>query len=167
VNSYEVTDPETDTHIFTVTGHRFLAIPCVDANDLPTEDQSCGHTVAERNYASCTSSGCHGDETAARSAMLAAQARIEDLVADLDAMISSPSMPAGEISATDTRFTVAEGARFNAQLGAIESSAIHNPYLTEALLLASIDAVEDQYGIASPVGAREAELAALVARFGR
>jgi predicted CXXCH cytochrome family protein len=167
VNSYEVTDPETDTHIFTVTGHRFLAIPCVDANNLPTEDQSCGHTVAERNYASCTSSGCHGDETAARSAMLAAQARIEDLVADLDAMISSPSMPAGEISATDTRFTVAEGARFNAQLGAIESSAIHNPYLTEALLLASIDAVEDQYGIPSPVGAREAELAALVARFGR
>jgi predicted CXXCH cytochrome family protein len=165
VNSYEVTDPDTGAHIFNVTGHRFLAIPCVDANNLPTEDQSCGMTVAERNFASCTSSGCHGDETAALSATLLAQGRIEDRVSDLNAMLAL--VPAAEFSTTDTRFTVAEGSRFNAQLGAITSSAIHNPFMTEALLLASIEAVEDTYGIPSPSSARTAELAALVARFGR
>jgi predicted CXXCH cytochrome family protein len=165
VNSYEVTDPDTGSHIFSVTGHRFLAIPCVDANNLPTEDQSCGMTVAERNFASCTSSGCHGDETAALSATLTAESRIEDRVADLNAMLAL--VPAAEFSTTDTRFTVAEGSRFNAQLGAITSSAIHNPFLTEALLLASMDAVEDTYGIPSPTSARDAKLAALVARFGR
>jgi hypothetical protein len=76
-------------------------------------------------------------------------------------------VPANQFSTTDTLFTVAEGARFNAQLGAIESSAVHNPFLTKALLIASMDAVEAQYGIPAPVSAREAEIAALVARFGR
>ncbi|MGE0159972.1 MAG: cytochrome c3 family protein [Gemmatimonadales bacterium] len=164
VNSYDVTDPDTGGHIFTVTGHRFLAIPCVDSNDLPTDDQSCGKTVNERNFASCTSSGCHGDETAALSALLTAQTRIEDRVADLNAMLAL--VPTTEFSTTDTRFTVAEGARFNAQLGEIESSAVHNPFLTEALLIASMDAVSDTYGIPAPVDARTANLAAIVARYG-
>jgi len=44
-------------------------------------------------------------------------------------------------------FTVGEGAKFNAGLGAITSSAVHNPFLTEALLTASIQAVTDEYGI--------------------
>ena len=73
MNSYEVTDAVTGDFVFNVTGHRFLAIPCVDANDLPTEEQSCGKTVGERNFASCTTSGCHGDETAALSALLTAE----------------------------------------------------------------------------------------------
>jgi len=163
VNSYDVTDPATGSHIFSVTGHRFLPIPCVDANNIPTEDQSCGKTVAERNFASCTSSGCHGDEVAALSALTLAQTRIEDRVADLNALLAM--VPANQFSSTDTVFTVAEGARFNAQLGAIESSAVHNPFLTEALLLSSIEAVEDQYGLVAPVGSRE-RLQALVSRYG-
>jgi len=164
VNSYEVTDSTTGAHVFTVTGHRFLAIPCVDANNLPTEDQSCARTTQARNFASCTSSGCHGDETAALSALLVAEARIDDRVADLNAMLAL--VPPGEISSTDTRFTVAEGARFNAQLGDIESSAVHNPYLTEALLLASIDAMTDQYGIPAPVSPGAPDLVSLIRRFG-
>jgi predicted CXXCH cytochrome family protein len=163
VNSYEVTDPDTGGHLFTVTGHRFLPIPCVDANDIPTDDQSCGKTEQERNFASCTASGCHGDETAALSALTLAQTRIEDRVADLNAMLAL--VPATEISKTDTVFTVAEGATFNAQLGAIESSAVHNPFLTEALLLSSIEAVEDRYGIPAPTSSAD-RLRALVSRFG-
>ena len=62
-------------------------------------------------------------------------------------------------------FTVAEGARFNQQLGEIESSAVHNPFLTEALLLSSIEAVEDRYGLVAPVGAAD-RLRALVSRYG-
>jgi predicted CXXCH cytochrome family protein len=163
VNSYEVTDPDTGNHLFNVTGHRFLPIPCVDANNVPTVDQSCGKTVAERNFASCTSSGCHGDETAALSALTLAQTRIEDRVADLNAMLDL--VPSNQFSSTDTVFTVAEGATFNAQLGEIESSAVHNPFLTEALLLSSIEAVEDQYGIPAPTSSAN-RLQALVSRYG-
>jgi predicted CXXCH cytochrome family protein len=163
VNSYEVTDPDTGSHLFSVTGHRFLPIPCVDANDIPLEVQSCGDTVEERNFASCTSSGCHGDETAALSALLLARSRIDDRVADLSAMLAL--VPSTEISSTDTLFTVAEGATFNKQLGEIRSSAVHNPFLTEALLLSSIEAVEDRYGIPAPTSSAD-RLRALVSRFG-
>jgi hypothetical protein len=135
----------------------------VDGNDIPTDDQSCGKTELERNFASCTASGCHGDETAALSALTLAQTRIEDRVADLNAMLAL--VPGTEISKTDTVFTVAEGATFNAQLGAIESSAVHNPFLTEALLLSSIEAVEDRYGIPAPTSSAD-RLRALVSRFG-
>ncbi|MDF2697174.1 MAG: hypothetical protein K0S65_5557, partial [Labilithrix sp.] len=148
---------------FSVTGHRFLPIPCVDANDIPTEDQSCGKTESERNFSSCTSSGCHGDETAAVSALTLAQGRIADRVAELNALLAT--VPTTEFSSTDTLFTVAEGARFNQQLGEIESSAVHNPFLTEALLLSSIEAVEDRYGLVAPVGAAD-RLRALVSRYG-
>jgi predicted CXXCH cytochrome family protein len=164
VNSYDATDADTGAHLFTVTGHRFVAIPCVDANDVPTDDQSCAVTTQDRNFASCTTSGCHGDETAAVSALTTAQADIASRVAQLNAQLAQ--VPTTEFSSTDTLFTVAEGARFNAQLGAITSSAVHNPYMTTALLLASIQAVQDTYGVAPVSGNASSELAALVARFG-
>jgi predicted CXXCH cytochrome family protein len=164
VSSYEVTDPDTGSQIFTVTGHRFLPIPCVDANNIPTDDQSCGKTVGERSFASCTSSGCHGDETAALSALILAQTRIEDRVAELNALLAL--VPASQFSSTDKVFTVAEGARFNAQLGEIESSAVHNPFMTEALLLSSIDAVETTYGLPSMSSGVAVDLQALISRYG-
>jgi hypothetical protein len=57
----------------------------------------------------------------------------------------------GEIDATDPTFTVAEGAWFNWNLanfgGNSVSSSTHNPFLTEALLVATIQAMTDQYGV--------------------
>ncbi|HUP50961.1 MAG TPA: cytochrome c3 family protein [Longimicrobiales bacterium] len=165
INSYEVTDPDTGSHIFSVTGHRFLAVPCVDSNGVPTEDQSCPQTETERNFASCTTSGCHGDAIAARSALDAAEGRISDLVDELNALLAQ--VPATEFSTTDTIFTVAEGARFNALLGAVKSSATHNPFMTEALLRSSMDAVRDQYNLpAAAGGSQEEALRALVERWG-
>jgi predicted CXXCH cytochrome family protein len=163
VNSYEATDADTGAHLFTVTGHRFLAVPCVDANDVPTDDQSCAMTEQARTFASCTTSGCHGDETAAVSALNAAQGRIASRVTELDDLLAM--VPADQFSSTDTLFTVAEGARFNSQLGAITSSAIHNPYLTEALVLSSIEAVEDEYSLPAISGTAPRDLASLVHRF--
>jgi hypothetical protein len=148
VNSHEVTDPESGDHVFSATGHLFKPVPCVDAQGVPQADDSCALTVEARDFGSCTASGCHGDEDAALSAMLLAQGRIADLVADLEAMLDG--VPADQFSSADTIFTVAEGAQFNAQLGAIESSAIHNPFMTEALLTSSITAVQDQYGVTPP-----------------
>jgi len=171
VNSYEITDPDTGSHLFTVTGHRFLPVPCVDASEIPTVGQSCGYTEPERNFSSCTTSGCHGDETAALSALLTARGEIEGYTEQLDSLLGRvrASFP-NAFSNTDTLFTVAEGAEFNAKLGAIESSAIHNPFLTKALLLASIDIVETTYGVTYPVGpaavSAEEALRELVARWG-
>jgi predicted CXXCH cytochrome family protein len=164
VNSYDVTDPDTGSHLFSVTGHRFLPIPCVDANNIPTDLQTCGKTVAERNFASCTASGCHGDETAAFSALTLAQTRIASRVAELYALLAQ--VPSTQFSSTDTLFTVAEGAKFNAQLGEIASSAVHNPFLTEALLLSSIDAVRGTYALPALSSDYEEDLQALVSRYG-
>jgi hypothetical protein len=145
VNSYEVSDPESGDHVFSATGHLFKPVPCVDAQGVPQADDSCDKTVEARSFDACTASGCHGDETAALSAMLLAQSEVADLVAELESMLDQ--VPADQESSADTIFTVAEGARFNAQLGAIESSAIHNPFMTKALLNASIQAVQDRYGV--------------------
>ena len=164
VNSYQATDPDTGAQQFTVTGHRFLPIPCVDANNIPTTAQTCGKTVAERNFASCTSSGCHGDETAALSALTLAQARIANRVTQLNSLLAL--VPPTQFSSTDTVFTVAEGAKFNAQLGEITSSAVHNPFLTEALLLSSIDAVKARYGLPALTNGPQEDLESLIARYG-
>jgi hypothetical protein len=145
VNAYEVVDPESGDHVFTATGHLFKAIPCLNEDGVPTADDSCALNTTERTFATCATAGCHGDEDAALSAMLLAQTEIAGLVDDLEALLAQ--VPADQFSATDTIFTVAEGAQFNAELGAIESSAVHNPFMTEALLRASITAVEDTYNL--------------------
>jgi predicted CXXCH cytochrome family protein len=65
VEAFSTTDAVTGDFIG-VTGHRFLPIPCVDANGAPTGATDCLDT--QRRFAACTASGCHGNENAARSA---------------------------------------------------------------------------------------------------
>ncbi len=148
VNSFTVTDPTSGDVVFSATGHLFKPIPCIDAQGIPTGDDSCGMNTTERTFASCTTSGCHGSADAALSAMLISQARIAALVTVLDGLLDlvkqvSPTA----FDTSDGVLSVAEGANFNAGLGDIKSSAIHNPFLTEALLTASIDAVQNEYGV--------------------
>jgi predicted CXXCH cytochrome family protein len=146
VHRLEVTD-ETGAFVFSATGHLFKPIPCLDADGIPTPNEDC--TLEERSFDSCTESGCHGSEAAARSAYIVATSRIDDLVEQLNALLDQ--VPESEFSVEDNVYTVGEGAKFNAELGEIRSSAIHNPFLTEALLEASIRAVESTYGVqASP-----------------
>lgn len=145
VSSFEITDPDSGNHLFTATGHLFKPIPCLDGDRIPTADDSCPYTTQARSFASCTTAGCHGSADAALSALLVADQRIEDLVTELEGLLAM--VPASAFDDADGVYTVAEGARFNAELGAIKSSAVHNPFLTEALLTASIDAVMDEYGL--------------------
>jgi hypothetical protein len=75
----------------------------------------------------------------------------------------------GEIDGTNPTFTVAEGAFFNYHLaifgGSTLGAAAHNPFLVRAQLLASQQAVEDEYGV-SPASPKdyEAEIQAVLAR---
>lgn len=165
VNRFEVTDKVTGDFVFQATGHLFEAIPCLDSQGIPTTGD-CALTVTARAWKGCTGSGCHGDPTAARSALIAAATDVRDKANTLLELLETvdPNLEAsgGEIDGNDPRFTVAEGAFFNYNLAVhgggegsgrpdtlltVAPSTVHNPFLMRALLSASIQAVQDQYGL--------------------
>lgn len=155
VNKYDVTDAATGDFVFHATGHLFKAVPCVDANGIPTNSDDCGYTTTERSFLACATAGCHATPDAAESALLLSSTRIQNDADDLmsQLLVVDPNLgtAGGEIDGTVSTFTVAEGAFFNYNLATfqdnVHGSATHNPFLTEALLLASIVAVEDAYGV--------------------
>ena len=144
VTNYQVTDQETGAFQLQVVGHTFQAIPCV-ANGVPqAPGTECG--LDTRDFTSgCTTSGCHGSREAAVSAYTTANAVIADLIAEVQAELAQ--VPAGELSPSDGRFTVADGANFNVELASLPGSPVHNPFLIEQLLLASSAALEATYGL--------------------
>ncbi|MCG6955785.1 MAG: hypothetical protein LJF04_07330 [Gemmatimonadetes bacterium] len=140
VSRFEVTDPATGDFTFQATGHVFSAIPCLDADGKPTTGDC---DVSQRSFQACTGSGCHGSEDVARAAMATVLARRDLLVGEIDALLAQ--VPSTEFSTTDDRYTVAEGSQFNRDLAAMDGEPIHNPFLVEALLIASIDALKTTY----------------------
>ncbi len=148
VQSYDVTDPATGNFVFHATGHLFLAVPCLNDKGVPTADTTC--TIDQRQFAACATSGCHGTPGAARSAFLVATQRIADLNAQLKAMLAQ--VPASQFNPADSVYTTAEGAKFNTGLADLPGSPVHNPFLMEALLTASIKQVNREYGVTIPSG---------------
>ena len=77
--------------------------------------------------------------------------RADELIALLEVVDPNLEEPGGEIDATNPSFTVAEGAFFNWSLanhgGSLTGATVHNFQVTQALLDASIRAVEDEYGL--------------------
>jgi predicted CXXCH cytochrome family protein len=159
VAQFEVTDEETGEFQFSATGHLFAAIPCVDDQGIPTAGD-CEVTTTARSFQSCTASGCHGSQQAASSALQVASNRLQDradqLLSQLEQVDPGLDESGGEIDPSDPTFTVAEGAFFNYHLavfgGSTRGGAAHNPFLTEALLVASIQAVEQEYGVSPSLG---------------
>jgi predicted CXXCH cytochrome family protein len=146
VNRYEITDKLTGKFVFRATGHTFQAIPCVDAQGIPLPSQTdCLEEDPRRSFGACVT--CHLSETAARSARSVARARLSRLADEVDSLYVR--IPASEKVANDTKITTAEGARFNAQLARQPGTPIHNPFLAEALLLASIRQIGIDYGLTS------------------
>jgi predicted CXXCH cytochrome family protein len=158
-----ITDAETGEFQFEAVGHTFNAIPCIDANGLPsTED--CAMTTEARDFENgCTASGCHGTPEVARNVLNTAALRLKNLHDELYALIIQvdPGLEdaGGEIDASNPEFTVAEGAYFNMELAvfggpeadraepllAYAATAAHNPFLIEQLLITSINEVERVY----------------------
>jgi hypothetical protein len=141
VRAYSVLDSKTGQTVF-ATGHSFEATPCLGAGGAPVGG-TC--TDAERSYAGCTAAGCHGTEAVARSIRFVAETRLEELAAELNALVQQ--VPASEFSATDSRYTVGEGSKFNVELARMTGQAVHNPFLLEALLAGSIREIERTYGL--------------------
>ncbi len=141
-----------------IVGHSFNPIPCVDADGQPLPfPNECGLSADERFYVGCVDSGCHSSEQSAASALTAASTRMAFLAGQLQALLDQ--LPEGEVS-RDPPYTVGDGADFNLQLAyhgneefgtnTVLGSSVHNPFLMEALLIASIQAVEDEYGAILP-----------------
>lgn len=163
VNTFTVNDQITGEFLYSATGHVFNAIPCLDAQGIPTTED-CGMNTAARSFAGCTGARCHGTEQTAFSALTASTMRLRFLSRVLIAQLTEvdPNLDGagGEIDAHNPIFTVAEGAFFNNALAAFggddradplltfAGAAAHNPFLMEALLIGSIDAVEAEYGVA-------------------
>ena len=179
VNKYEITDAATGEFVFTATGHLFTAVPCVDAQGVPMPGD-CNYNTTDRSFLACATAGCHLSTTAAASALTASVLSIEAAAEDLMdlLLVVDPNLEdaGGEIDGANPTFTIAEGAYFNfnlATFGTEEGSAdlhvvgaaVHNPFLIEALLLSSIIAVEDEYGLTPRRGGdRRAQLDRLMAR---
>jgi predicted CXXCH cytochrome family protein len=142
VNAFAATDEATGNQIFS-TGHLFAAIPCLE-NGVPVAGDCA---PAERTYRTCTDAGCHGSEDVARSLQQVAELRLNNLAAQLSAQLAQ--VPSTEFDANDGRYSTAEGAKFNHDLARFPGSAIHNPFLVEALLIASIEQVKRDYGISA------------------
>jgi hypothetical protein len=145
VQSYTTTDANTGKTLAT-TGHRWLPIPCLDTNGLPSDNQTCA--VSARSFRSCTASGCHGTEGAARAAFLSAEADINGLVAQLDGMIAL--VPANQFGAN--KVNAGRGAKFNSEMAKMPGSEVHNPFMMKALLRYSGLALNQTYGIPLPPG---------------
>jgi predicted CXXCH cytochrome family protein len=144
VTAREVVDEATGDFVFHSTGHLFKATPCLDEQGVPTPSDDCA--VEERSFSACSVSGCHGNEASARSALIAARSWVDFLVEELNDLLDE--VPADEFDTSDGVYSPAEGAAFNALLAMEPGSPVHNPFLVESLLLASIELVRDEYGLA-------------------
>lgn len=167
--------------VFQATGHLFRPIPCLDAQGKPTADKSCAYTSTARSWASCTQSGCHANAGVAASAFNTIRGRMKLLAeqlwidSDHDDHLDAAPTDAGLLAtvrasqplewAPDSRISPAEGAEFNARLcgeygqeNTDNSKGIHNPFLCEALLTASINEVRAFYSLPAPPAALKATL---------
>ena len=146
MNRYDVTDKATGKFVSTVTGHSFKAIPCVDANGLPTGATDCA--VTARSFKGCAGSGCH-TEASARTIMVSAEADIALLANALLPMLNDAKVPAADKVAG--KVSTWRGATFNRNLALHPGSEVHNPFLAKALLRASIAQMAKDYGITPPI----------------
>jgi hypothetical protein len=174
IANFTVTDALTGAFTFQATGHLMRPIPCLDAAGKPTADKTCAYTETARSWQTCAASGCHASAAVAAGAFTTVRARMKFFADQLwidsngngnlqatptDAGLLAQvraSRPA-EWSNTDLVITPAEGAEFNARLcgeygqsNADNSKGIHNPFLCEALLIATINYVRSYYGLPAP-----------------
>lgn len=165
---FQISDPLRPGILVESTSHLFRPIPCIDAEGRPLPfGQSCDLAPPARSYKACTGGGCHGSEQTAFSALTAATTRIQraadQLIGQLQRVDPNLTSAGGEIDGANPLFTVAEGAYFNYRLAtfgnrefgtnSVIGSSVHNPFLIEALLIASIQAVQEKYGVAPSIAA--------------
>ncbi|HXF96101.1 MAG TPA: cytochrome c3 family protein [Gemmatimonadales bacterium] len=170
---FDVSDP-AQGFVQTVTGHLFRPIPCYDANGVPTDTiRNCAYTPTARSFKPCAASGCHASENDAANFLAVSRTRLQQLSrqlwvdADGDRTIDAFPADSGylakikanttDLNPTAAPVTAADGAEFNLRLvgedaagflydNGDKSHGVHNPFIAEALLRASIQELNDLYG---------------------
>jgi predicted CXXCH cytochrome family protein len=147
VQQYTIPDQLTGEIAFVTAGHTFQATPCLDPTTGFPIPGRANCTQEQRSWRSCTGAGCHGSEAVARSITAVARLRIFTLADELDRLLAQ--VPEFEFLPPPTNpvYTTAKGARFNSQLARFPGSVVHNPFLLEALLIASIQQVRRDYNV--------------------
>lgn len=146
VARFTVTNSQSGSFVFQSTGHRFIAAPCVDANGQPTTSQSCD--ITGKTFRSCVSSGCHASESVARTLYLTDSARILQLVNSANSTITKEkAIKASECTLGGPVYTTCLGTQFNVTLAQSPGGFVHNPFLLEQLLIASINQMQKDYGV--------------------
>ena len=171
VNSFSVTD--SNGVLATSTGHTFNPIPCVDGAGKPLLDNSCAYTSTARNWSACVT--CHtGGASVVANLFNTKRVTVRNLIRQLwydvdgDRVLDAFPTDSGYLpkvyANTPAEFnntnalTTAEGALFNTMMLAEKtqydhadgSYGVHNPFFYDALLSASISAVQATYGLAPP-----------------
>lgn len=173
VAKFTATDQLTGAFTFQATSHLMRPIPCLDAQGLPTADKTCAYTTTARSWQTCASSNCHGSAQAAANifndsrnlmksftdqlwADLNANGSINATPTDIGMLATLKATMPAEWSTTDNVITPAEGAEFNARLcgeygqsTSDNSKGVHNPFLCRALLIATINYLDDYYNLSS------------------
>ena len=143
-------------------GHTFNPTPCVTAGGAPDTTTTC--TEDHKSFAACTASGCHASQSAARGALEAVQNRMTfyaDMIwVDRNANSLVDTTDGGLLAQVkklnaaawknSDAITPAEGAQFNSAMFRMAGTGVHNPFYTEALAIASINALETTYGVSAP-----------------
>jgi predicted CXXCH cytochrome family protein len=70
VYRFDVTDQSTGGFVLTSVGHTFEPIQCVDATGVPVPGPCAD---ANRTFGACVAGGCHGNQDAARNALVNAR----------------------------------------------------------------------------------------------
>jgi predicted CXXCH cytochrome family protein len=150
VTRFTVTDKTSGNFVFQTTGHRFIAAPCVDANGNPTAAQTCAITA--KTFRSCVSSSCHASETVARTLYQTDSARVLQLVTSLNSAIAKVNtLKPADCKLPVTKFTSCLGGQFNVSLAQAPGAFVHNPFLVEQLLVATINQIQKDYGVSPDI----------------
>jgi hypothetical protein len=143
--------------------------------------KTCAYTVAARSWQSCASSTCHGSAAVAANVFNTVRSRMKFLSDQLwtnlnnDGTLQGTPTDGGLLAtlkttrpgewSTPTSVTPAEGAEFNARLcgeynqsNADNSKGVHNPFLCDALLVATINYVRSYYGLPAASASVQAEI---------
>lgn len=150
VSRFTATDQSTGGFVFQATGHRFIAAPCVDTNGVPTKSQTCD--ISAKTFRSCTASGCHASETVARTLYLTDSARVLQLVNAANSAVKKvAAIKPADCKLGGPTYTSCLGTQFNVSLAQSPGGFVHNPFLIEQLLIASINQLQKEYGVTPDV----------------
>lgn len=146
VSRFTAVEEGTGTFVQQATGHRFIAAPCVDANGIATPEQDCELTA--KTFRACTNSGCHASESVARTLYITDSIRVYTLVNSANSAIAKVKLiNNAACTLGGPVYTSCLGATFNVSLAKKAGAFVHNPFLIEQLLIASIKQLQVDYGV--------------------